>query len=573
MAEQSSYLRHLPAVLWSDRQDDPGYFLGQALRIFEKVLSGIPDDVQVMHTAERDGQPRPHVHRGIAEQIDGLSDLFDPWKAPVDFLPWLASWVDLRFPALQGELLWDEYQRRKVTAEIATTYRMRGLRAGLNRYLRLYSAGRIQPRVAIDDGARLLVAAPRADRRTDVCALLAAGPQLDAQSEIVTDGIYRPTCLALDAAGGLFVGDTGGPFAGGFVDHRVWQVDAAGRYDVAPSPPGVGPRPVAATLRTAGGGGFRPDKEIAAVAFAPETAARPDTLYVLDRAGSLFAIANPAPDATARPLNLPASGTPVAPVAMCLDRDGSLLVLDRGSTSGTARPAVLVVAPDPLTVTAHPLQQVVEPLSMMVAGDGALLVGDAGKQRPPTPTSPGNLVRVDRANPAQWREAVLLPADPAVNGLVAPSGIAPGADSSHVYVVDIGLRPFSPLGSNAPYIVTVAQPAAVFRVDLPAGPAASPGATVTNVTEPGGLVYPTGMVRQAGRLVICDPGYPVAQGETDSGIRATPFRFEVIIHFRESELPDTNERRAVRRRINGDILAIVDEQKPAHTWRVPRIGS
>jgi len=58
MAELSSYLRHLPPVLWQDEPAPPGFSLGTALRIFEKVLTGIDDDVDVRHG--------DHTHPAVA---------------------------------------------------------------------------------------------------------------------------------------------------------------------------------------------------------------------------------------------------------------------------------------------------------------------------------------------------------------------------------------------------------------------------------------------------------------------------------------------------------------------------
>jgi len=36
-----------------------------------------------------------HEHAPITAAVAGLPDLFDPWRTPEAFLPWLASWVAL----------------------------------------------------------------------------------------------------------------------------------------------------------------------------------------------------------------------------------------------------------------------------------------------------------------------------------------------------------------------------------------------------------------------------------------------------------------------------------------------
>ena len=46
MADLSSYLDYLPPFLWSD-ENDHEQFLGRMLRIFEKILTGLPDDIVV----------------------------------------------------------------------------------------------------------------------------------------------------------------------------------------------------------------------------------------------------------------------------------------------------------------------------------------------------------------------------------------------------------------------------------------------------------------------------------------------------------------------------------------------
>ena len=98
---------------------------------------------------------------------------------PPEFLPWLASWVALEFPTLQDKPLWDEYQQRKATEEIARIHRLRGLKQGLNLSLDLFSVIRTRPRVAIDDGNKLLTTTPVPDALAPVTALVIPGPHAD----------------------------------------------------------------------------------------------------------------------------------------------------------------------------------------------------------------------------------------------------------------------------------------------------------------------------------------------------------------------------------------------------------
>jgi phage tail-like protein len=536
----SSYLRFLPQVLWRDDPPLPAFSLGGMLRIFEKILDGIPDRV-VLPT--RDGADQP----SIAAHIDGLDRLFDPWATRPDFLEWLASRVALTFPTVQGQFVWDEYQRRSATSEIAQVYRMRGRKAGLNKYLQLYSVGAARPRVAIDDGSRLLVLTPDAQTVASVSALASQGPVV-LGSTLVTEGLTRPWCVAVGADGHLFVGDTAAPPT---LPNRVWRLDPAGHPDLAGAPPK--PVPVAAaTLALTG---------VVAIAVRPATGGGPETLFALDRTGRLWSVPGPFPNATATQVaTLTAPGMVVWPMAMTLDpADGDLLVLDRGA--GPASPAqarIITVTPgSPPTINRTSLSGVVEPLSLLVEADGTVLIGDGGAQTPTAqPSVTANLVRITRSGAGAWSGQRLLPD---ANPLVAPTGVARIADGS-LHILDVGLNPFTP-SSTEPFICTMAEPAAIYRVDLDATPA-----TVEVAADPGQFVYPTDMVATEDRLVVCDPGLPTVAGGTPSLSRVQPFRFDVVIHFADGRLPPgQDDRRRVLRQAYGAIKAIIEEEKPAHT--------
>jgi phage tail-like protein len=544
VADKSSYLKYLPPVLWEDEPPAPAFSLGAVLRIFEKVLTGIDDDVEVRH--------RGHVHPPLTTEIARLERLFDPWKTPESFLPWLASWVALEFPTLQDLPLWDEYQQRKVTSEIAQIYRQRGLKAGLNQYLELYAVGKTRPRVAVDDGSRLLLVTSRPGALAPVAGLVTQGPVVT-RDGVRSDGLIRPRCLAAAPDGTLFVGDLGVPEVVPVpLRSRVWRISADGHYDLAGAPPK--PQPLDTTAL--------PAAALAAVAVRRAQAGRPETLYVLNQAGGLFAIPSPYRDAPAALVtSLVAAGATFAPVAMAVDLNGDLLVLDRGDGVGTPNPPkVVAVQPDPLRVTRTPLRKVTEPLSLLVQPDGRLIVGDGGVQEPTAPAQfPGNLVRVDRGA-ATWTETTLLAA---ANPLVAPTGLARTGDG-RLHVLDAGLKPFAP-STTDPFVCAVAEPAAVFRVDPDVTPP-----TVTRVTQGGQFVYPTGLVATGQRLVACDPGQPPVAGLQPFMSRLRPFQFDVVIHFADSRLsPDPAVRAGELSRAVGNIRTIVGQQKPAHTlWNL-----
>jgi phage tail-like protein len=458
VADKSSYLKYLPPVLWEHEPAGLEFSLGAVLRIFEKMLTGIADDVP--------------AHPPLTAEITQLDRIFDPWKTPEEFLPWLASWVALRFPTLRGADLWDEYQRRKVTSEIAQIYRLRGLKAGLDQYLDLYAVGETRPRVALDEGRRLLVVTPRPGTLAPVAGLVTQGPVVT-RDGVLSDGLIHPLCVAAAPDGTLFVGGVGVPEPlPPPLRNRVWRISADGRYfDLGGTPPR--PQPLATNPT--------PSTNLVAVAARRAQSPRPETLFFLNSAGRLLAIPSPYREVPATQVtSLATAGATHTPVALVVDPKGDLLVLDRGDGGGTANPPkVITVQLDPLTVTRTPLQTVIHPLSLLAEPDGRLLIGDGREQEPTGPAQfPGNLVRVDRSA-ATWTETTLLGAD---NPLIAPTGLA-RTDDGRLYVLDAGLKPFHPSGTD-PFTCPVADPAGIFSVDLDAAPP-----TVTRATPVGQFVY------------------------------------------------------------------------------------
>jgi phage tail-like protein len=546
MAELSSYLRRLPPVLWQGDPAPPGFSLGTTLRIFEKVLTGIDDDVDVRHG--------DHTHPAIGDLVARQHELFDPWRTPPEFLPYLASWVGLRFPTRQGQPLWNEYQQRRATAEISGIERQRGLRDGLNRYLDLYTVGLTRPRVTLDDGRPLLVTRPRPGRLAPLAGLVTQGPVLAgglATGAVVSDGLIRPQCVttALDGST-LFVGDTGAPSGSGVpLKSRVFRISATGGYDLTGTPPH--PQPLV--------GSDVITSPVAALAVRPAADGLPENLYILDRSGKLYALPAPYAGKTATQVTTVAPGgnTTIAPVAMALDTNNDLLILDRGDGPGTINPPkIITVKPSPLGVTRKNLTTVQEPLSLLVQPDGKLIIGDGGNQAPTGPAQfPGNLVQVTRSG-AIWTEAVLLPA---ANPLIAPTGLA--RSGGRLYVLDAGLKPFTPPNVD-PFVLDVAEPTVVYAVDLAASPV-----TVTPATEPGNAVSPAGLAVSGDRLVVCDPGQAdVSGGQVSTWSRLLPCRIDVVIHFVRSRLPSPDDpgRQTVMNQVISTVRAVVDQRKPAH---------
>jgi phage tail-like protein len=537
--------------VWQDDEPASGLSLGGWLRIVEKVLTGIPDDVVLRHG--------DHEHEAVTEVIAHVDTLFDPWRTPAPFLPWLASWVALRFPTVEGEPIWDEYQQRRVTSLIAQAHHGRGLRSGLRTHLDLYAPGSIRARVAVDDGSRLLVAVPRPDRPAPIGVLVGQGPQLSG-STILAEGMVRPWCVARASTGDYFVGDTGVPAAIPHVPvtlpNRVWQISSSGAYRFT----GVPPRP----QPTAPSSSFGP---VVAISVRPAAGGAPETVYWVDSRGALLAVPAPfdAAKATAvATLTVRAAGNqsiPVTPVAMAVDLNGDLLVLHHGSGLGTPDPprvvSVKLGGASP-AVSDHALTRVVEPMAMLVRADGTLVIGDGGPQEPATADElPGNLWVIDRSA-STWAETALLPVD---NPLVAPTALAETQDGA-LFVLDVGLKPFA--STSDPFVRAVAAPAAVHRVDL-GGPT-----QVTRISEPGSMVFPTGMVYDGARLVICDPGLPAPPSVNPVWPRLDPFRFDVVVHFVGADLPDDpSERSLLLQRVMTNIGDVVEQNRPAHLYWAP----
>jgi phage tail-like protein len=98
------YLNHLPALYQADE------LMGRFLMLFESFWGP------------------------IEEQIDNEALYFDPRMAPPEFLPWLASWLNL----VLDEHLPEERQRRLIQSAVSL-YRRRGSKQGLIDYLEIYT--------------------------------------------------------------------------------------------------------------------------------------------------------------------------------------------------------------------------------------------------------------------------------------------------------------------------------------------------------------------------------------------------------------------------------------------------
>ncbi len=103
------YLRYLPEIYEEDE------LIGRFLMLFESFWTP------------------------IETQIGSVPCYFDPDMTPVNFLPWLASWLGLKL----DERLSKERQRQLIRSAVSL-YRRRGTKQALQEYLEIYTSGKAQ---------------------------------------------------------------------------------------------------------------------------------------------------------------------------------------------------------------------------------------------------------------------------------------------------------------------------------------------------------------------------------------------------------------------------------------------
>ena len=137
-----SLIEYLPAIYQDPTDgDDPSAagFLESFLSAFERVI---------LSTAPQNGGAPEIVPLNV--EISSLYRLFDAETTPDSFLPWLANWVAL---ALRADL--DSARQRRLLANTARLYRIRGTRRGIEEVLKLYLEA--MPSVTDEDRASLQI--------------------------------------------------------------------------------------------------------------------------------------------------------------------------------------------------------------------------------------------------------------------------------------------------------------------------------------------------------------------------------------------------------------------------------
>jgi phage tail-like protein len=104
---RQTYLRYLPDLYREDRRGER--FLAQFLSVFESAYANLEED------------------------IEGLSQYFDPYGVPSEYLDWLEQWLALETPGA-----WPESARREFLDRAPELFKQRGTRSGLESYVDLY---------------------------------------------------------------------------------------------------------------------------------------------------------------------------------------------------------------------------------------------------------------------------------------------------------------------------------------------------------------------------------------------------------------------------------------------------
>ncbi len=132
--QPGTYLQYLPGIYHQTPPGKKTNFVGQFLKVFEKILSGIDDDVKA-----EDATGGEQEIIGIEEILENIHDYFDPLFTPgpsaaePDFVSYLADWVGLTL-----RQNWPEDKKRRLIAEIVPLYKKRGTREGLTHILQIF---------------------------------------------------------------------------------------------------------------------------------------------------------------------------------------------------------------------------------------------------------------------------------------------------------------------------------------------------------------------------------------------------------------------------------------------------
>jgi phage tail-like protein len=599
----STYKDYLPPFLWSP-ESDSDQFLLRFLCAFEAILTGRADAPPLRHL--RDGQYLTDLP--YEEIINRLPGLFDPWRVPVRFLPFLAGCLGLDL-----DPTWDEYRKRRMIEGASALFQQRWLKQGLYAYFRIATASAaVRPRVAVDDGEALLRGALRAGNFLRLTPLAFARPATGAAALNAALGnpadktelnallaarfgaaLSHPTALAVAGtkdAPYYVIGDAGPqdvPLAsqrgylwrvsqrGLFLD---WRADPVNKTPLVPFPLN-GNDPNKAT--------DHPLKTPVAIVVESD-----GVFLVLDAGGTVYryTVTTPAPGSisvartTVVAANLLNAVKPVDMLRVSAGNTVQVLVLDQGGpppVGSAVKPRLLRlaipttgVAPDtfPLgdAAAARPTGMVLEPA-------GTLLITDAG---PAHQAGQGDVLRMKVANGESAKS--LLKAAGANTGLANPVSLAllhdgtTGKDT--LLVLDNGLNttPFDQLTE------VLSLPARLLRMDP--GDAAPVPAEVTfdrPLVAPSRVLFDpfwdaAAIPRRDPEVLVLDFGdsNQPTPGHPEQGLdwRCGSHYFGVTVHwsapdFVAAGITDAFAESVAQGSVLKELINVLDSEKPAHaTW-------
>jgi phage tail-like protein len=513
-------------------------------------------------------------YRALETTIDQLAQIFNPWQTPPEFLPWLASWVDL---SLQSD--WSEYQQRKLIAEMVSIYQQRGLKQGLHTYLDLYSASKANPRIVIDEGEAVFRATFAADGTAQLYAVAHSNtislPANSGRTASRVTVLLHPSAIAVDSKNNYIVADQGSDVEPTLptLPAALWRMSSTGSVDYhLPSSASSMPMPKPIHAGT-------PLKTPTAVVVDNQDRYNVLDIGIKSETSVSSAIYRFSPPAYSISTLIDQSTTPtfpaVHPVDMVVDtstrssgRSRPLIVLDRGRHPagdppqfGKADPKLVIVSENPLTVRVKALKKVREPTALAIAAQGHFIIADAREPHSPDdPVLPADLIRVDPNSDfnAEWTETSLLGSLSADrNPLIFPTGIA-FENPQSLLVCDTGLRYRHDVNDSNNR--AMAEPPAIYRVDLSQNPP-----VITRITNQRTLVNPSKMTfDRKGKLIITDRGEALRLGlgaNLRREWRTRPNEFGVMVLFSQQRPTTPEERNGFR----GGIVSVIEADKPGHT--------
>ena len=572
----SSYRQYLPPFLWS-KESDPEQFLLRFLCIFEAILTG-RDDIAAPLRTLRNGEYREYPP--YEKIIDQLPDLFDPWRVPPQFLPFLAGSLGLTL-----EPNWNEYQQRRMIEGASALFQQRWLKRGLYAFLDIYSAAPVRARIAIDDGEAILRGSLLPDGSLPLRPVAFARP--DDSDKHVGAALSHPTAAVMAGTGAArsYIVADAGPQDLAQPRGALWSVALNGELRWTPGSGAAG----TPTLTPLNAGEPAPLLQNP-IAIAVES----DGVYlVLDKAAGQ-------PN-TALIYRYRVGATPVretvvaanilqavAPVDMVRDpASGRLLILDQGNIiqNGTTPPRVLSVAV-PATgassVTVFALgAAAVRPTALVLGtSPGTVLIADAGRQDVPA-NQPlpypddlqkqlaGDVLSMSLTTGAAATTLLKKPGTDGKTTLVNPVALSLLGDGS-LLILDDGLksRLVTVDNNTIEHTRALVRPARVLRIDTTAP------RTPVGIVLGAPLVQPSHILVDGTDIVVLENGSFRADAQGNRDWRCLPHSFGVTVYFSRPDFGSSSSKdiRTIQRQVfKGltDVLELGEARSHQLEFRFP----